>query len=52
MKEYVRPEMNIDFFEVNSGLTTADSTVECGVPGCTSNFSHGSGEDPWGIVGF
>lgn len=50
MKEYVRPEMNIDLFEENSGLATANSNVDCDVPGCTINFSYGGGEDPWGIV--
>lgn len=45
MKKYVQPEMEIDLFEDNSGLLTANSSAWDCV--CDGSLAHGSGKDPF-----
>ena len=49
MKEYVRPETEIEFFEKCELVTTSEGEnpdpVDCAIPG---SLSYGEGEDPWG----
>ena len=48
MKEYVRPEMEIDSFDENCEVLTESTGDPCGLPNCPINIAYGEGSDPWG----